>query len=47
MSSYYMPQSTIYFNQRFSPTLVHESPKSFDAHADDHDGECDELSAKD
>lgn len=31
MSQYYMPQSTVYFDQRFSPTLVIESPKSVEA----------------
>lgn len=31
MSHYYMPQSTVYFDQRFSPTLVIESPKNIEA----------------
>lgn len=31
MQRYFMPQSTIYFDQRFSPTLLVESPKSSNA----------------
>lgn len=43
-----MPQSTIYFDQRYSPNLVIESPKNFDvAGAIEGDEVCVKLSTKD
>lgn len=43
-----MPQSTVYFDQRFSPQLVIESPRIADVVEGDAEvvDECLELSAK-
>lgn len=49
MQSYYMPQSTVYFDQRFSPTLLlNDTPKTNGVHAvvEGLAGDSDELSAK-
>lgn len=47
---YAVPQPAVYIDQRFSPTLVVDTPKNFDGSMASYNGggdDCDELRAKD